>query len=259
MADSKVNRENYIVIQGFMIKDLKLKGTELLTYAAIYGFTQSERQTYTGSLQYLAEWTNSTRQGVLRCLKSLVEKGFIEKTDVYKNGVKFCEYRSNNVNTLLNKCERGVNKSLTGGVNKSLTNNIVIENIEDIIDDNKEIKKEKKKVANGYDAILGEIEDESLRDLFGEYIKMRKMIKSPMTDRALKMLVAKVFELEPTETERQKRLLETAIINNWKSVYPLKDDKASFGNPKPKETKSAYQREMEKLAEMYNTEKERAD
>lgn len=102
MAESKVNRENYIVIQGFMIKDLKLKGNELLTYACIYGFSQSEDQAYTGSLQYLAECTNSTRQGALRCLKSLVEKDFIEKK-VYKNGVKFCEYHSQNINTLLNK------------------------------------------------------------------------------------------------------------------------------------------------------------
>ena len=52
---------------------------------------------------------------------------------------------------------------------------------------------------------------------------MRKMIKAPMTDRALTMLIKKVNELEPNNVENQKKLLEVAIMNNWKSVYPLKN------------------------------------
>jgi hypothetical protein len=54
---------------------------------------------------------------------------------------------------------------------------------------------------------------------------MRKKIKSPITsERALKMLINKVNELEPKDVERQKKMLENAIVNNWKSVYPLKDE-----------------------------------
>ena len=76
---SKVKKETYIVIQGFMVNDLKLKGNELLVYAIIYGFSQSEGQAYTGSLQYLANWTNSTKQGVMKNLRSLVDKGYLKK------------------------------------------------------------------------------------------------------------------------------------------------------------------------------------
>lgn len=93
---------------------------------------------------------------------------------------------------------------------------------EDSIEESKERKKERK--AKGYDAILSAVEDDSLRELYLEYIKMRKLIKSPMTDRALTMLINKVNELEPISIDRQKQLLETAIMNNWKSVYPLKDN-----------------------------------
>ena len=90
-------------------------------------------------------------------------------------------------------------------------------------------EKERKKVSKkGYDEILAQIPQDDLRELYLEYIKMRKMIKSPMTDRALKMLISKVNELEPTSLERKKRLIETAIMNNWKSVYPLKDDSQKF-------------------------------
>ena len=88
-----------------------------------------------------------------------------------------------------------------------------------------EPKKKARKKAATYDDILSQIADDSLRDLYLEYIKMRKMIKAPMTDRALTMLIKKVNELEPHDIDRQKKMLETAIMNNWKSVYPLKEEK----------------------------------
>lgn len=87
----------------------------------------------------------------------------------------------------------------------------------------KDLKKEEKKKASGYDEILSTIANDDLRELYLEYIKMRKMIKAPMTDRALTMLISKVNDLEPHSLENQKKLLEIAIMNNWKSVYPLKN------------------------------------
>ena len=59
-----IKNENFIVIQGFMINELDLKGNELIIYAIIYGFSQDGENKYTGSLNYLANWTNSTKQGV---------------------------------------------------------------------------------------------------------------------------------------------------------------------------------------------------
>ena len=61
-----IKNGNYITIQSFMVKDLKLKGNELLVYAMIYGFSQNGQTKFTGSLQYLADWTNSTRRGVMK-------------------------------------------------------------------------------------------------------------------------------------------------------------------------------------------------
>lgn len=94
MGKSKVTRDNYICIQGWMILDLELKGNELLVYACIYGFSQAENQVFSGGLQYLADWTRSTKRGVMKTVKSLVEKGLVEKKDRYVNDVKFCEYRA---------------------------------------------------------------------------------------------------------------------------------------------------------------------
>ena len=35
-----VEKENYVVVQGWMITELGLKGNELLIYAVIHGFSQ---------------------------------------------------------------------------------------------------------------------------------------------------------------------------------------------------------------------------
>lgn len=160
---SYVKNENYIVIQGFMINELKLKGNELLVYAIIYGFSQNE-QKYSGSLQYLAEWTNSTKQGVIKNLQSLVNKGLIIKNDVTLNNVKFCEYYTTKFNGVLNKVERGIKQSLMGGIKQSLPNNIDINNIED----NKDIyKKEPKKAYGSYGRI--KLSDTEYNKLINDY------------------------------------------------------------------------------------------
>ena len=128
MAESKVKKDNYIVVQGWMITDLKLKGNELIIYACIYGFSQTENQVFSGSLQYLADWTNSTKQSVIKCLKSLEAKRFICKNENYINGVKFCEYYATNFNGVLNNVYGGGKQSLTGGIKQSLPNSIDLYN-----------------------------------------------------------------------------------------------------------------------------------
>lgn len=142
---SKIKDGNYIVIQSFMVKDLKLKGTELLVYAIIYGFSQAENQAFNGSLQYLADWTNCTKQGIIKNLKSLTQKGFIEKKETMLNDVKFCEYRSTKFNAEKNKVYSPVKQSLTDGIKQSLNNNIS--------SDNKEYNKENNTIESEFEEL----------------------------------------------------------------------------------------------------------
>ena len=82
----------YITIQSWMITDLDLKGTELLVYATIFGFSQDGESRFKGSRQYLAEWCNGTTRSVQTALNSLVERGLIQKFENTVNNVKLCEY-----------------------------------------------------------------------------------------------------------------------------------------------------------------------
>ena len=72
----------FINIQPFMVQELKLKGNELLVYAIIHSYSQGKEGYYKGSISYLCEWTNATKQGILKVLKSLYEKGLLEKKKV---------------------------------------------------------------------------------------------------------------------------------------------------------------------------------
>ena len=113
----------------------------------------------------------------------------------------------------------------------------------DIEKEKEKDQEQRKKKESSYEEILSRVADDDLRDLYLEYIKMRKMIKSPMTDRALTMLINKVNELEPNSLENQKKLLETAIMNNWKSVYPLRDT----GSQKQDKQPSKQEEELLKM------------
>ena len=208
MAESKVNRENFVALQGFMLTDLKLKGNELIIYACIYGFSQAESQVFSGSLQYLADWTNSTKQGVIKCLKSLIEKGYIKKNEHTINGVKFCEYYATKFNTPMQQ-------SLTGGIKQSLPNNIDLNNISKNID--------KKASKNSFDAIIADYSkgNEEITDLLKEWLKVRKAKRAAMTDRAIQMNIEKLDKLADQSGLSVAEYLQEIICRGWAAFYPL--------------------------------------
>lgn len=139
---SKVNNDNFILIQGFMLSDLKLKGNELLIYAIIHGFSHLEGQRFNGGLQYLSDWTSSTKQGVMNCLKSLELKGLIKKDEKIIQGVKFCEYHTTKFTTPYNKVYHPHTTEFTTPIQQSLPNSIDKSIEESILKNKEEIPKE---------------------------------------------------------------------------------------------------------------------
>ena len=132
----KIAKENYICVQGWMVDQLHLKNNELLIYAIIYGFSQAEEQVFGGSLQYLADWTSATKQGVMKNLKSLMDKGLIEKREQNLRGVKIVEYYATKFNGyetkfngVLNKVEWGIKQSLPNNIEDNIEDNNKKENI----------------------------------------------------------------------------------------------------------------------------------
>lgn len=209
---SYVERENYITIQGFMIKDLCLKGNELIIYAIIYGFSQLENQYFNGTLKYLAEWTNSTKQGVKKALKSLEGKGFIVKQDKYINNVKIVEYYTTKFNRVLNKVAQGMQQSLPNNIDDNIDDNIEKENRNNTISlkeksQNKRFVKPKPDEIQAYcDERHNGIDGSAVWDFYES--KGWKIGNTPMKDwkACVRTWERKKKEQEPLELEEEKEV-----------------------------------------------------
>ena len=261
-----VKRENYITIQGWMITDLELKGNDLLIYAIIYGFSQTDSQWFTGSRQYLADWTNSTKQGVQKCLNSLVSSGLLNKREWYENNVKFCEYQTTDftgqqslpVNKVYHpnqqslppqstKFTGGSQQSLppqstkfTVGSQQSLPNIIDNNTIDNTEENNRDITRrktnstQKKNTTKNSPPVY--YPDELLNQTFLDYIAMRKTMKKPMTDRAIQLAMNRLKELATPERSFRMdndlaiKILEQSIMSCWQGLFPLKEEYSTKQN-----------------------------
>lgn len=88
------------------------------------------------------------------------------------------------------------------------------------------VKKESKKAKSFDEIISSYTQNQNVKDAIVEYIKMRKLIKAPMTDRALTTLLNKLSGLAKTDDEKIA-VLNQAIEHSWKSVYPLETQRKS--------------------------------
>ncbi len=94
--NSRINDNNYYVINGWMINRLRLKGVSLSAYAIIYGFSQDGDNEFTGSLQYLCDFCGGvSKPTIIKALKELTEKKYIIRREEYINNIMFTRYRAN--------------------------------------------------------------------------------------------------------------------------------------------------------------------
>lgn len=123
-----IDNTNFYVVFYWMINELGLKGAELPIFAIIYSFSQDGQTKFTGSLNYLAEFSGMTKQGVIKTLKKLIDKDLIVKYQTIENDVRYNSYQANL--KVVNRVERGSKLSLmgwstefNGGSKLSLPNN----------------------------------------------------------------------------------------------------------------------------------------
>ena len=230
----------YAIIPADVRYDNELPANAKLLYGEITALTNEKGYCWAGN-RYFADLYNVTTVTVSRWIKMLCDKGYLTSNIFYKNGTKEIESRqlsiSGNKTIVQQKCYdpvvkndntppiemlRGVNENVKTPIQKSAPpiNKNVKEN--NTINNTINIKKERRK-KTGYDEIIDSlVENEELQDTLREFIKMRKMIKAPMTDKALKLLITKVSKMGDVET--QIEILNQSIENSWKSVYPLKNN-----------------------------------
>jgi len=214
-----VKSENYIVIQGWMVNDLKLKGNRLLIFAIIHGFSQSKQGVFCGSLQYLANWTNITKRNVIENLKCLESQNLIEKSEIFENGVKFCAYKSRVDETSPgvmkhhrggDETSPGVVMKQPGGGDKTSPNNI----------------------SNNLSNNLLDNMPDSVKAVFSDWLQYKKERKQSYTETGLSKLITQLENnVQRYGAEAVIEVINDSIAANYQGIVwdKLKSRKPSNG------------------------------
>lgn len=97
-------------------------------------------------------------------------------------------------------------------------------------------KEVSKKVSSGnnarakepsFDEILDKVDvvrqNPELREAFINFIKMRKVIKAPLTNRGLALAINRAFEIAKGQPEKMIAVVDQSIERSWRGIFPITD------------------------------------
>lgn len=163
-----------------------------------------ERGTFITSYSKLSDATGLTIKQVRNALAKLIQTGEIKAE--LGQGKKYTIIRVCNYDKFQEgkvRAELGQSEGTTRATDKNIKN----------------IKKDKKYY-----------EDDALNQTFVDYVDMRKRIKAPMTDRAIQLAINKLNKLSGGNNDKAIKILEQSIMNSWKGLFELKEEKNKFNN-----------------------------
>ena len=181
-----------------------------------------------GYLVVTKKMPNETESGRIEYVYDIFEKAQVEKQGVEKQGVENLGVENlgvENVRQLSTK-ESSTDKSNT---DESSTNK----------------KKERKQA--GYDEIIASYtENGELRSALVEFVKMRKMMKKPLTNKGLSLLLTSKKGLDGLASNDAEKIdvVQQSIMRGWLGFFPLKDMDAK-GNTVSRETTSGFNKKVD--------------
>lgn len=222
--------ENYIIVNRSLINLLGLEASVLLGEFASESAYWNERGEaengfFFSTIENVEERTSLSVYQQKQAIDLLVEKGLIEcrrkgmpaRRFIRINESSVCEFLTNKI---ANNSQTSLRKTSKHDCEKLLCKNTKEKNTK------KEDKKERKKTST-FDDILDSVEvikdHPDLRDAFLEYIKMRKLIKKPLTDRALKLNINEAYKLSGGDAEQMRAIVEQSIKRSWAGMFPIKE------------------------------------
>ena len=93
MSKPILNSTDGFGLKGWMVTELHLTGGDLITFAIVHQFSQSDAGLYKGNTSYLSAWTGWTEKTSRSHLTHLVELGLIQEVRGRENNSPFCYYK----------------------------------------------------------------------------------------------------------------------------------------------------------------------
>lgn len=228
-----VQPNNYLTLQGWMRTDLHLKGSDLILYALIYGFTQDGESEFSGSLTYMQQWAGITRQSVLNTLERLQAAGLIEKQKTTVNGIAVCRYRTTDGGS---QKIRPVVKNFDGGSQKIRPNN-------DSDNINININNNTITGAKGFDFRSALLSAGVTAEVADAWIKVRKNKRATNSKIALDAVLKEIAKAGMTPDDG----IKMAVVNSWQGFKAdwVAVTRATARPAAPAPAKSKFEKMME--------------
>ena len=214
MGVVRVNKTaNYTVLSNyhFKEKEMSLKAKGLLSLML------SLPDTWNYTIAGLVSLSKDGKDSVMSALSELEKFGYLIRTQKVNDkgqfsGVEYNIYEQpQEQNPIAEKqnSEKEISENQNAENPRQLNTNFI-----------KNLKNEVLEELNTYTEVLSNIKDKELRELYLDYAEMRKSIEYPLTPESLRYLIRRCERYSKGQIELQKILLEAAIINQWRNVYP---------------------------------------
>ena len=222
----------YAIIPANVRYDENLAPNEKLLYGEITALCNKTGQCFATN-QYFAELYKVEIETISRWIKHLNNNGYIQSyVDKEKGNQRYIQLSQD----LLIKNSIPIDKKINSPIDKKVNNNNT--NMNNTFNNTSNKKESKKEIAKTFDEIIAEnFDNEKVKTELIEFIKMRKQIKKPMTNRALELLIKKLKEMSNNDCDLMVKLLDQSIEHGWQTIYELKDNKSY---QKPVEQKPKY-------------------
>ena len=162
------------------------------------------------SNEYLANFCQCSETKVSTAISKLIKMNYIYQQS-FNGRIRILKSR-------LSKFERQTFTNCKAGIQKVKDNNI-----KNNTNNNKEDKNKNNKKENNISDVVSSVEDEDLRNVLKEFIKMRSTIKKPLTAYGLNLIINKLNKITPN-IEEQIQVVEQSIERCWQGVFPLQKD-----------------------------------
>lgn len=214
---------SYTVIDNEIIR-ADLKATQKIVLITILSYHNKERgYSYPSHSDLMRDCCIKDKNTLIKAIKDLEALGYLRKETIKGVGNRYYveEVGENKTTEKISSV-----KNPTGGVWETQLEvcekpNTINTKTNTKINTNNKKEKEKTnidKIINAY------TENNSLVEAIKDFIKMRKTIKKPITDRGLKMILNKLDQYGNDDLEKIE-ILENSIMNCWQGVFELKNKK----------------------------------
>ncbi len=208
LLPDEIKRSYYAIIPANVRYDEDITPNAKLLYGEITALC-NERGYCWATNEYFASLYHVSKISVSNWIKQLIGKGYLHSEIIYKEGTK----------QILNRYLRILYEPIKENFNTPIKENFKDNNT--VL--NTTVNNKKKKKETGLDKIIADYTNNSeLQDSIREFIKMRKSIKKPMTNRALELLLSKLDKLSGS-VKGKVDILNQSIFNSWQGIFPLKN------------------------------------